>query len=166
MRSPRPKASRVTLSVLDRLMDEHPERETERPLGTGESLAALQRSVQRDLELLLNARRPWALPPKTGFSLAVSPMGYGMIDVTANVMSNQEEREAVRREIEATIRRFEPRLINVRVSLLPDNAPLSAVIPLMVEAYLLVDPEPEYVRYDTAISPSRENVTLTPQREV
>ena len=47
-----------------------------------------------------------------------SPLGYGIPDFAAGVFNNQGERDRLRLEIEATIRRFEPRFLSVRVHLL------------------------------------------------
>ena len=66
--------------------------------------------MRRDLEALLNARRRrLPLPPELG-ELATSPLGYGVPDPTAGALPRTDRREALVREIEATIRRFEPRL--------------------------------------------------------
>jgi type VI secretion system protein ImpF len=66
------------LSLLDRLIDEEPDKLRDPPLSSTESIAALRRSVRRDLEALLNTRRRWRSWPETYTELGVSPLGYGI----------------------------------------------------------------------------------------
>jgi len=53
----------VTLSVLDRLIDQEPERKLEPPLTRSQSLRELKAALRRDLEWLLNTRRTIEEPP-------------------------------------------------------------------------------------------------------
>ncbi len=47
----------VTLSVIDRLIDQEPERKLEPPLSRAQSVRDLKAAVRRDLEWLLNTRK-------------------------------------------------------------------------------------------------------------
>lgn len=154
-----------TLSVLDRLLDDYPDRMDDRRVLDAQARLTLRDTIRRDLEALLNATRPWVTTAPHHDALKQSPLGYGLVDVTASVLSNADERERIRTDVETVIALFEPRLSAVRVSLLPDEAPLSAVIPLHVEAVLLVTSEPEYIRYSTAILPSSSSVSVQSVQE-
>lgn len=154
----------VRLSVLDRLVDPHPDQARDPPTGAL-AISELLRLVQRDLELLLNARRPWALLDRRQPELQTSPLAYGLNDVTAGTLSHGNEREAMCAEIESLIRRFEPRLMDIRVTAGNVAGSLSSTLPLTIEALLRVDPEPEPVRFGTVVDPASPAVTLQPLRE-
>lgn len=142
---------RAHLPLLDRLIDEAPEREQDPPLSPAEAMAALRRSVRRDMEALLNARRRWRSCPRELAALALSPLNYGIPDCTGGAFQDVREREALRREIEDTVRRFEPRFRSVRVTLVEGKNKLEATLRLRIEALLHAEPAPEPVTFDTLI---------------
>ncbi len=165
MRPPARHGPRIRPSVLDRLRDAHPDQARDAPEADDAGLPELLRHVRRDLEALLNARRPWRPLDGRHPDLRCSPLGYGLSDVTAGALNHPAEREALRGEIEALIRRFEPRLAQVRVVALKDNAPLATTLPLAIEALLLMDPEPEPVRFGTVVDPASPDLRLRTLRE-
>jgi type VI secretion system protein ImpF len=148
--SARPGALRVRLPLLDRLMDEAPEQQRDTPLTAARALDVLRLSVRRDLEALLNARRRRWLLPEGMAQLPASPLGYGIPDATAGTYALEDSREGLAREVEAVIRRFEPRLANVSVSLRPANE-LDRTLRLRVTALLRTDPVPEPISFDTVL---------------
>ncbi|MGH9901235.1 MAG: type VI secretion system baseplate subunit TssE, partial [Pyrinomonadaceae bacterium] len=76
---------RITLSVLDRLIDYEPEISREAPSSRSKSLHQLKQSLRRDLELLLNTRHTRELPPGLK-ELNNSLAAYGLPDYSsANV---------------------------------------------------------------------------------
>ena len=99
------------MPLLDRLIDDAPDRERDPPMAAAETMQHLRQSVRQELEALLNARRRWRSPPRDLTELPASPLGYGIPDFAAGVFNNQGERDRLRLEIEATIRRFEPRFL-------------------------------------------------------
>jgi type VI secretion system protein ImpF len=152
------------LPLLDKLLDAEPERAQDRPVAATESVERLHRAVRRDVEALLNARRPWRSPPRTMPGLRLSPLGYGLADFTAGAFQGRAQREALRAEIEETIRRFEPRLAGVQVSLAEDGGPLRATLRMRIEGLLRVQPAPEPVAFDTAVDVTTADVTVQPTR--
>ncbi len=157
--------SRILPSILDRLMDEQPDREWDRARTPSETMSDLRASIHRDLEALLNARRPWRAIERSWPGLRSSPAGYGISDLTAGGLNNEDEREALRFEIEAVIRRFEPRLASVEVQVSIPDAPLSATLALRIDAVLLVEPQPEPVSFDTVIEAATANVVVRPMQD-
>ncbi|MBS4076090.1 type VI secretion system baseplate subunit TssE [Ameyamaea chiangmaiensis] len=153
------------LSVLDRLLDDAPEQSIDPPASEARTLSSLSSAIRRDLEGLLNAPRPWIVPRPHQDALSRSLLTYGLRDVTARVLSNQDERARIRDDVESTIRRFDPRLAEIRVTLLPDDAPLSTRIRLHIEGFILIDPEPEFVRYSTAIVPPGQRISVHTLRD-
>jgi len=147
-------------SLLDRLTDEEPDRPRDPPQAPGESMAALRRSVRRDLEALLNTRRRWRSWPERYAELAVSPIGYGIADFGAGAFNDPRRRDLLRTEIEQTIRRFEPRLARVRVSLLEGDEQLEATLRLRVDALLCAEPAPELIAFDTLVDPATAEIAV------
>jgi type VI secretion system protein ImpF len=151
---------RVQLPLLDRLIDDAPDRERDPPISSSETMQALRQSVRKELEALLNARRRWRSPPRELTELAGSPVGYGIPDFAAGVFNNEGERDRLRLEIEATIRRFEPRFLSVRVNLVDDEQRLDASLRLRIDAVLHADPAPEQVTFDTIVDTVNDAVRI------
>jgi type VI secretion system protein ImpF len=76
------------------------------------------------------------------------------------VFNNQGERDRLRLEIEATIRRFEPRFISVRVHLIDEAQRLDSALRLRIDAVLHADPAPEQVTFDTIVDTVNDNVRI------
>ncbi len=152
---------RVKLSVLDRLLDDAPEMERDRPLLGTDALTVLRRAVRRDLEALLNARRRlWAIP-RSYPELANSSMSFGLPDYSAGAMNEPGAREALRRDIERCIKQFEPRLIHVSVLLLPRSDELDATLQLKIDALLHAEPVAEQISFDTIVNAATAEVEVT-----
>ncbi len=149
---------RAGASVLDRLLDAHPDQARDRRQTASESIDALRRAVHRDVEHLLNARRPWRTPPLA--TLKQSPLGYGIADFTAGAFNEEGERDKLRGEIADAIRRFEPRLTQVEVRLVDNVSTLRTVLTLHVSALLLIDPMPEPISFDTLIDTTTADVVV------
>ena len=155
----------TVLSLLDRLLDDQPEQTSDRPASGAELIMRLRRSVHRDVEALLNARRPWRSIRPDLPALRQSPVGYGLPDFTAGAFNDRRQREVLRSEIETTLRLFEPRLAEVHVHLAEDAAPLSTTLMLRIDALLLTDPAPEPIIFDTALDITTSDMLLQPMRD-
>jgi type VI secretion system protein ImpF len=153
------------LSLLDRLDDQDPDRPRDPAPSPGESLAALRRSVCRDVEALLNSRRRWRSWPDRYDELAVSPIGYGIADFSAGAFNDHGRRDRLRAEIEQTIRRFEPRLLRVRVTLVEGADQLEATLRLRVDATLRAEPAPEPIAFDTLVDSVTAQIVVRPGAE-
>jgi type VI secretion system protein ImpF len=154
------------ISLLDRLMDAEPDRPHDACVSAAQSLALLRRAVHRDVEALLNARRPWRSVPAGFPALRLSPLGYGISDFTAGAFNDRRQREVLRAEIEDAIRRFEPRLSQIQVQLADDGDLLRTTLHLRIEALLRVGPAPEPITFDTMVDTTTADVTLRPLYEV
>jgi type VI secretion system protein ImpF len=152
---------RVKLSVLDRLLDDAPEMERERPLSATDALTVLRRAVRRDLEALLNARRRFFSIPKIYAELQLSSISFGLPDYTAGAMNEESSRELLRKEIERCIRLFEPRLVQVTVSLIPRKDELDTTLQLKIDALLHADPAPEPISFDTIVNAATAEIEVT-----
>jgi len=139
------------MPLLDRLIDEAPERAQDVPPAPAEAQGLLRRSVQRDLEALLNARRRWRSWPPSLTQLAVSPLSFGIPDCTGGNFHDPGAGETLRRDIEDTIRRFEPRFRSVHVSIVRSDNSSETTLRLRIEALLQAEPAPEPVAFDTLV---------------
>lgn len=146
----RPNAEvRVTLSVLDRLIDYEPELSREAPASRGKSLHEMKQAVRRDLEMLLNTRQSGDLP-EGAKELESSVIAYGLPDYSSVNVKSPSEQNAMRRALENAIRNFEPRLGDVTVTL-EQAREHERALRFRIEAHLLVDPAPEPVTFDTTL---------------
>jgi type VI secretion system protein ImpF len=152
-------------SLLDRLMDQRPEQVSDRPRTSSETVSDLRLAVRRDVEALLNARRPWRSVPDNYPTLRLSPLGYGISDFTAGAFNDPKQQEILREEIETAIRRFEPRLSHIQVQIVEDPAPLKATLALRIHAHLRIDPVPVPISFDTMIDTTTADVVLRPLQE-
>ena len=142
---------RITPSVLDRLLDYEPRNPTEAPTSHAKSLADLKLSVKRDLEWLLNTRHNGIEIPETLEEVNESLAVYGLPDLTSLSARNPNEQNRLAKALETALRVFEPRFINVKVSLEPiDNT--DRQLRFHIEAHLDVDPVPEPISFDTVLS--------------
>jgi type VI secretion system protein ImpF len=151
---------RAQLPLLDRLMDDAPDEERDRVLSNAEVLNRLREAVRRDLQSLLNARRRWRSWPASLRELAASPLGYGLPDFSSGAFGDPARRELLRREVEDTIRRFEPRFLSLKVQLSDPKDELSGTLRLRIEALLDADPAPEPVGFDTLLDVARDDVQV------
>ena len=137
-------------SVLDRLIDREPKVSTEPQAGRSLHPAQLKELVKRDLEWLLNSKRDLVEPPEGLNHLGGSLLTYGLPDISTSSLANAEDQDRLRRAIEATIARFEPRLAHVVVSLIEGRA-LDRSIRFRIEALLRIEPTPEPVTFDSVL---------------
>lgn len=143
-------------SLLDRLLDDAPDVSTEPAWSWTQSLGELKQSVMRDLEALLNTRQACtelALGAAKA-EIAQSVLTYGLPDLTSASAASPEARETLRLAVEAAIRRFEPRLIDVRVRANEMADAFDRTLRLTVEALLDMDPEPIPIAFDTVLESS------------
>ncbi len=121
-------------SLLDRL-DRAAGLRTNRVVGIDD----LRNWVLRDLVFLLNSRRG---PTDLAAPLDDSLLAYGLPDLTNARLNEASVRERLRAAIANAIRRFEPRLFDVRISV---DAVCSEELQLRfrIDAMLRAEPEPQ-----------------------
>jgi type VI secretion system protein ImpF len=148
---PHPDADQPLLpSVLDRLIDLEPRVSTEPPAGRARQLAQIKEAVKRDLEWLLNSKRSPEPPPSGLPHLEGSLLTFGLPDLSASSLSNARDQDLLQRAVEASIRRFEPRLERVAVTRIEARA-ADRSIGFRIDAMLRVDPSPEPVTFDSVL---------------
>lgn len=139
----------VRLSVVDRLMQ------------TGEwdavdatwvgSVEALKQALVRDLEWLLNTRRIAEPAPDAYPEVQRSVYHFGLPDISSRSADSLDVQQALSRDIEESIRIFEPRLTDVRVTVRQSEEKGSRLARFVIEAMLRMEPNPERVVFDTVL---------------
>ncbi len=112
---------RITPSVLDRLLDFEPKESKEAPKSRSKSLRELKLSVRRDLEWLLNTR---CYPEEVDENLEEalkSVVFFGLPDFTGVSAKSHIEQKRLTQAMETAIKNFEPRFIDLKVTLEPIN---------------------------------------------
>ena len=140
----------VTLSVLDRLLDDEPKSKVEGPLTHSKSLAQLKVAIRRDLENLLNTRCTIEPLPESSAETRRSVFNYGVPDITEIGQNFLYEKERLLAEIESAVRLFEPRLDGVKVAVIPATG-AARVMRFAIEGMLKIDPAPEHIVFDAAL---------------
>ena len=139
---------RITLSVLDRLLDFEPGVSSEAPKSRSKSLRDLRSAVRRDLEWLLNTRRYIGEIAENLEETNKSVAVYGLPDFTSATAKSATEQKRLVKQIETAIKIFEPRFLDLKVTLEPmDN--LDRALKFRIDARLDVDPVPEPISFDT-----------------
>lgn len=141
---------RITPSVLDRLLDDRPEETREAPASRQTSLRLLKQSVRRDLEWLLNTRLDPGAPAEEGTEVARSLAAFGLPDFSTRDVRGGMDQEQLRRTIEESVAKFEPRLEAVQVTLETLSA-VDRTVRFRIEARLRVEPVPEPVTFDSVL---------------
>jgi type VI secretion system protein ImpF len=141
---------RITPSVLDRLIDEEPNRSSEAPASRQRSLVQLKDAVKRDLEWLLNTRQTVGGIPAGLEELSRSVAAYGLPDFSTASLKNPADQTRMQRTLEAVIRSFEPRLDDVKVTIVKVRAS-DQKMRFHIEARLKIEPAPEPVSFDTVL---------------
>jgi type VI secretion system protein ImpF len=142
----------VTLSVIDRLMDREPQLASDPQTTRAQTVRELKKNLRRDMEWLLNTRRnPDAVRPDSMEQLAQSLYNYGLPDFTALSIYSLRDRGQLMVELESTIALFEPRLRDVRVTLVETPDGPSRILHFQIEGLLDMDPAPEAVSFDTTL---------------
>lgn len=150
----------VQPSLLDRLTDEEPRVPADRATTRDASARAFRTSVQRDVEYLLNTRRTIVQPAERQVQLMRSVHQYGLPDMTGLSFSSPEGREQLADAILDTLRRFEPRLSDVSLTLKESEDGDTSQVRFAIAATLLMDPSPEQVLFDTVLDVATGNYAL------
>ena len=143
----------VTLSVLDRLIDQDPDHKLEPAMSRAQSLRELRSALRRDLEWLFNTRCTIEEPPESMRELERSVYNYGVRDTSSLFLRSPKDQDYLAKSIKSAIYFFEPRLMAVKVTIEPSEDEVHG-IHFSIEGLLRMDPTPEPVFFDTLLEPS------------
>jgi len=138
----------VTQSLLDRLCDTE-----DWPTTRQNSMRVYRESVKRDVEWLLNSRKP-PIPELPGYpKAAASVINYGLPDLNSFSDSGKDQ-SALLVSIMQTLRIFEPRIQNLKVFLArSDN--LTRSLRFHIEGRIQFDTSVEEISFDTVLELTR-----------
>ena len=135
----------ISLSVLDRLSDAG-----EKPTTYAASVRALKESIRRDLEELLNTRRPPAAVLEGFEQAARTVLNYGLAELSSLTPSSTHGAKEVQHAVERCLAEFEPRLRDVTVEVLRREQ-TAREIRLHIEAKIPMRPSAAAVSFDTML---------------
>ena len=141
---------RITPSIVDRLLDFDPTNPNEAPKSRSQGMRELKQSVRRDLEWLLNTRHSPDVLAIDLEEVNKSLVKYGLPDFTGSSSQNDDDRRSLIRNVETALKIFEPRFINLKVTLESINE-LERGVRFRIQATLRVEPTPEPVVFDTIL---------------
>jgi type VI secretion system protein ImpF len=144
---PQPDASsRLRPSILDRLVDPDSMGTASAP---GYDPREMMDAVRADVEELLNTRRMTTDVPAAFEELRDSILTYGLPDLVRYNGTSQEQCAELARVIAETITRYEPRLRQVKVTIVRGQTD-ARLVKFHIDAALNVDPSPE-VGFETVL---------------
>jgi type VI secretion system protein ImpF len=148
----RPRERIVARSIIDRLIDEDPDRLQDPPLTQAEQLRELRECIRRDLEALLNTRRRPTAPPSIYDELGDALVSFGVDGmVSANLVTDEAKSRLERR-----IALFETRLSDVQVSILKSRGSGERALRLRIHATFRVHEGMPPISFESTIDPSTQ----------
>lgn len=134
-------------SILDRLIDPDTKGTSWK---SGYSLQNMVDVVRRDLEDLLNTRQSHQGLTEAFGETERSILGYGLPDLTSLDAITSQQREEIGRILETVVRRYEPRLRDVRATLVDAGESKRPTVRFRIDARLALEPAPE-VAFETIL---------------
>lgn len=145
----------VTQSLLDRLTAAD-----EGTVTRASSLRTFRDSLKRDLEWLLNTRRP-PIEGMERFPFArKSVLHYGLIDTSSLSVSSSTDQRRLQAAVAECILRFEPRLTEVNI-VVSGNEEKRRQMRFHIEAQIILDPAPEPISFDTVLDLTSGEYTVS-----
>ena len=151
---------KLTVPLLDRLLDDNPQTQTETDRANHLLINQLKESVRRDLEDLFNTRQCCVAPPAEFEHIQRALHNYGLPDAATLNLGSQKARLDFCRTVEETIRRYEPRIRSVKVNTQSGFDPEDPSIRFRVEATLHALSADELIVFDSALNPVTRSVTV------
>ena len=135
----------VTQSILDRLMEVE-----DWPTTRSQSTRFFRDGLKRDLEWLLNTRQPPLDEIAAMPGAKASVINYGLPDISSLGFNSASDQRALRVAIETCLRNYEPRLMDIRVTLQSSDT-VDRRLRFHIEGNMKLDPAPEEIAFDTVL---------------
>ncbi|MBP2491659.1 type VI secretion system baseplate subunit TssE [Rhizobium leguminosarum] len=143
-------------SILDRLIDEAPDRGADPPMSFVDQVRDVREAIRRDLEALLNTRRCPTTPPAALSELRDALVSYGVDGiVSANLMTDQAKLKLAQ-AIERRIALFETRLTDVRVTILKSRTMTERALRMRIQATFRLHEGMPPISFESTIDPSTQ----------
>jgi type VI secretion system protein ImpF len=137
----------VTQSLIDRLITSETDDWT---TSRAHSLRMFRDALKRDVEWLLNTRRP-PLDNISNYPLAAnSVINYGLPDISSMGLNSASDQRTLLLAVQHCLRNFEPRITATRVYL-EGSELVNRSLRFRIEGMMMVDPAPEEINFDTVL---------------
>ena len=146
-----PEHHTIRESLLDRLIDEEPHRQQDDPVTKNQLVRRIRDSIRRDVEDLLNTKYRCVEWPPQFEELDDSLLNYGLPDFTAAGFNAVNEPEILLESIRAALRRFEPRLKQVKVTRDSKKDFSDRSVRFRIVATLIIESLEQEVRFDSVM---------------
>jgi type VI secretion system protein ImpF len=137
----------VTQSILDRLITSETDEWT---ASRAQSLRIFRDALKRDVEWLLNSRRP-PLENLAKYPLASnSVINYGLPDISSMGLHSAADQRTLIAAVQQCLRNYEPRITQVCV-ILESSEVVNRSLRFRIEGMMMIDPAPEEINFDTVL---------------
>ena len=137
----------VTQSLMERLITSETDDWT---TSRAQSLRTFRDALKRDVEWLLNTRRP-PIDNIAKYPLAAdSVLNYGLPDISSMGLNSTSDQRTLLLAVQQCLRNFEPRITGTRVYL-ESSEVLNRSLRFRIEGMMMVDPAPEEINFDTVL---------------
>lgn len=143
-------------SILDRLIDEAPDRAADPPMSFVDQVRDVREAIRRDLEALLNTRRCPATPPAALAELKDALVSYGVDGVVSANLMTDEAKLKLAAAIERRIALFETRLSDVRVTILKSRTMTERALRMRIQASFRLHEGMPPISFESTIDPSTQ----------
>ncbi|OWV72433.1 type VI secretion system baseplate subunit TssE [Rhizobium sp. J15] len=143
-------------SILDRLIDEAPDRAADPPVNFVDQVREMREAIRRDLEALLNTRRCPTTPPAVLAELKDALVSYGVDGVVSANLMTDEAKLRLAAAIERRIALFETRLSDVRVTILKSRTMTERALRLRIQATFRLHEGMPPISFESTIDPSTQ----------
>lgn len=123
------------------------------------SVRSLKEVIRRDLEALLNTRKPLARQLEGYIHAASSVLNYGLEDLSSLPVAAGGQLIEMQRAIQQCLAIYEPRLTDISVSV-EDGGRIDKEIKLHIEATLPFYPTIEAVTFDTVFNVTNQTYSV------
>ncbi|QCJ00420.1 type VI secretion system baseplate subunit TssE [Agrobacterium larrymoorei] len=152
----RPKQRTLSRSVLDRLLDDAPDMDSDPLLSLSDQVREMRELIRRDLEALLNTRRNPAGPPAILKELTDALVCYGVDGVLSANLVTDASKEKLAQNIERRISMFETRLSDVRVTILKNRIDGDRALRMRILATFRLHEGMPPISFESKIDPSTQ----------
>jgi type VI secretion system protein ImpF len=152
----RPRDRLLARSILDRLVDEAPDRTFDEPKSLTEQTREMREAIRRDLEALLNTRRCPAEAPALLSDLKDALVNYGVDGMVSANLVTDEAKLRLAQMIERRISMFETRLSDIRVTILKSRTMTERALRMRIQASFRLHEGMPPISFESTIDPSTQ----------
>lgn len=152
----RPRDRVLSRSILDRLIDDAPDRDFDPPTSVTDQTRQMREAIRRDLECLLNTRRCPSAPPSDLTELKDALVSYGVDGMVSANLVTDEAKLSLARMIERRISMFETRLSDVRVTILKSRTMTERALRMRIQASFRLHEGMPPISFESTIDPSTQ----------